>query len=89
MSIVVTGASSHLGRLTVEALLRRGVPAADIARITTFAERGVVIPNHRRAIDAAVTAGVSLVASMSTEGHTDAVYELGGDKAVAIADALR
>ncbi|MGW3960499.1 hypothetical protein ACWED2_11815 [Amycolatopsis sp. NPDC005003] len=30
MSIVVTGASGRLGRLTVEALLRRGVPASDI-----------------------------------------------------------
>ncbi|MFI1004286.1 hypothetical protein ACIP10_10745 [Streptomyces galbus] len=30
MSIVVTGASGKVGRLTVEALLRRGVPAADI-----------------------------------------------------------
>ena len=88
MSSVVTGASGHLGRLTVEALLGRGVPAADIARITTFAERGVVVRQHRRAIDAAVTAGVSLVASMSTEGHTGAVYELGGGQAL-IADALR
>ncbi|MFD0274442.1 hypothetical protein ACFVHB_11130 [Kitasatospora sp. NPDC127111] len=30
MSIVVTGASGQLGRLTVEALLRRGVPAAHV-----------------------------------------------------------
>ncbi len=30
MTIVVTGATGHLGRLTVEALLRRGVPAKQI-----------------------------------------------------------
>jgi NAD(P)H dehydrogenase (quinone) len=30
MTIVVTGATGHLGRLTVEALLRRGVPADQI-----------------------------------------------------------
>jgi len=110
MSIIVTRASGHLGRLAVEALPRRGVPAADIvatgrdiARITTFAERGVVVrqadfedprslaaafsgrdklllistisvdervANHRRAIDAAVTAGVSLVAYTSM-AHAD------------------
>lgn len=105
MSTVVTGASGQLGRLTVEALLARGVPAADIVatarditRIEDFADRGVVVRradfaepdslaaafagadklllvstttvddrvgNHRRAIDAAVTAGVSLVAYTS------------------------
>lgn len=50
MSIVVTAASGQLGRLTVDALLRRGVPAADIVatgrditKITTLAERGVVV----------------------------------------------
>ena len=30
MTIVVTGATGHLGRLTIAALLARGVPAADI-----------------------------------------------------------
>ncbi len=38
MTIVVTGTSGHLGRLAVEALLERGVPASDIvatARDTT------------------------------------------------------
>jgi NAD(P)H dehydrogenase (quinone) len=50
MSIVVTGASGQLGRLTVEALLRRGVPASDIvatardtARIKDLADRGVAV----------------------------------------------
>lgn len=106
MSIVVTGATGQLGRLAVEALLRRGVPAADIvatgrdtARIKDLADRGVVtrradfadpdslaaafagaeklllisasvpvderLAHHRRAIDAALTAGVSLIAYTS------------------------
>jgi len=107
MSIVVTGATGQLGRLAVEALLRRGVPASDIVAtgrditgIKDLAERGVVVrradftdpgslaaafagagklllisasvpvdervANHRRAIDAALAAGVSLVAYTST-----------------------
>ena len=105
MSIVVTAASGQLGRLTVEALLARGVPPSDIVatsrdvtRIKDFADRGVVVrradfadpatlsaafegadrlllvstttvdervANHRRAIDAAVAAGASLVAYTS------------------------
>ncbi|MDM7830118.1 SDR family oxidoreductase [Cellulomonas edaphi] len=112
MSIVVTGATGQLGRLTVEALLRRGVPAADIVatgRDTTgikdLADRGVVtrradfadpeslaaafagaekmvlvsasipvderLANHRRAIDAALAAGVSQIAYTSmTQANT-------------------
>ena len=107
MSVVVTGATGHLGRLTVEALLRRGVPAPDVVAtgrdvtgIKDLADRGVVVrradftdpgslaaafagagklllisasvpvdervANHRRAIDAALAAGVSLVAYTST-----------------------
>ena len=107
MSVVVTGATGQLGRLTVEALLRRGVPASEVVatgRDTTgikdLADRGVVVrradftdpgslaaafagagrlllvsasvpveervAGHRRAIDAALTAGVSLVAYTST-----------------------
>ncbi|GGV80704.1 MULTISPECIES: SDR family oxidoreductase [Streptomyces] len=106
MPIAVTGATGQLGRLTVEALLRRGIPAADIiatgrdlARIKDLADRGVTVrradfadpdslaeafagadrlllvsasvpvgervAHHRRAIDAAVSAGVSLVAYTS------------------------
>ncbi|TYB39186.1 SDR family oxidoreductase [Micromonospora sp. AP08] len=49
MSIVVTGATGHLGRLIVEALLDRGVPAdqivalgRDVDRLAGLAERGVV-----------------------------------------------
>ena len=48
MSIVVTGATGHLGRLTVEALLARGVDPGEIVatgrdtdRLAAFAERGV------------------------------------------------
>ena len=107
MSVVVTGATGQLGRLTVEALLRRGVPVSDVVAtgrdvtgIKDLAERGVVVrradftdpdslaaafagtdklllisasipvdervANHRRAIDAALAAGVSLVAYTST-----------------------
>ncbi|WP_037569044.1 SDR family oxidoreductase [Phaeacidiphilus oryzae] len=106
MSIVVTGATGQLGRLTVEALLRRGVAASEIiatgrdtTRIKELADRGVLVrpadfadpeslaaafagaerlllvsasfpvderaANHRRAIDAALTAGVSLIAYTS------------------------
>ena len=107
MSVVVTGATGQLGRLTVEALLRRGVPASDIVAtgrditgIKDLAERGVMVrradfadpdslgaafagadklllisasipvdervANHRRAINAALAARVSLVAYTST-----------------------
>lgn len=50
MSIVVTGATGQLGRLAVESLLRRGVPADRIVgvgrrveKIGDLAERGVVV----------------------------------------------
>jgi NAD(P)H dehydrogenase (quinone) len=50
MSIVVTGATGHLGRLTVESLLARGVPAGQIVatgrRVETLADlqdRGVTV----------------------------------------------
>ncbi|MEV4493601.1 SDR family oxidoreductase [Micromonospora coxensis] len=50
MPIVVTGATGHLGRLVVESLLRRGVPAdriaalgRDVTRLADLAERGVVV----------------------------------------------
>ncbi|MGC4934413.1 SDR family oxidoreductase [Gordonia sp. DT30] len=111
MSIVVTGATGQLGRLTVEALLRRGIPAGDIiatgrdiTRIKDLADRGITVrradfadpdslaeafegadelllisasvpvgervANHRRVIDAAASAGVSLVVYTSTT-HAD------------------
>lgn len=106
MSIVVTGATGQLGRLTVEALLQRGVAASriiatgrNLVGLKDLADRGVVVrradfadpeslaaaftgaeklllisaslpvdervANHRRAIDAALAAGVSLVAYTS------------------------
>ncbi len=50
MPLLVTGASGHLGRLVVEALLDRGIPAADIVAtarktdsLTDLAERGVQV----------------------------------------------
>ncbi|MGD9955969.1 MAG: NAD(P)H-binding protein, partial [Candidatus Nanopelagicales bacterium] len=50
MSVVVTGATGHLGRLIVEALIARGVPAAHITatgrstdRIADLAEWGVTV----------------------------------------------
>ena len=50
MSVVVTGATGHFGRLAIEALIRRGVPAQqivavgrDAGAIADLAERGVVV----------------------------------------------
>lgn len=39
MTIIVTGATGHLGRLAIEALLRRGVPAADIVAVGRHVEK--------------------------------------------------
>ncbi|GAB3580077.1 SDR family oxidoreductase [Leifsonia lichenia] len=39
MTIVVTGATGHLGRLVVESLIARGVPAADIRALGRSAEK--------------------------------------------------
>ncbi len=54
MSLVITGGTGHLGRLVVEDLLRRGVPAGEITaagrdttKIKDLADRGVRV----RAID--------------------------------------
>ena len=50
MTVLVTAASGHLGRLVLDSLLGRGVPAADIragARtpesLAGYADRGVVV----------------------------------------------
>ena len=50
MTLLVTGASGHLGRLVVEALLERGTPAADIVAtartpesVSDLAERGIEV----------------------------------------------
>lgn len=62
MTLLVTGASGHLGRLVVDALLARGVAASDIragardiARIADLAERGV----HTVRLDYADAASVA------------------------------
>ena len=105
MSIVVTGASGHLGRLTIAHLLERGVPADEIIataravdRIEDLAEKGVAVraadytdpaslraafhgadrlllvsghpgpdrlSEHRNAVEAALAAGVGLLAYTS------------------------
>ncbi len=105
MTILVTAASGHLGRLVVDALLRRGVAPSEIVAtarkpevVTDLAELGVEvrravydepasldvafagadrllfvsgsevgarIPQHRNVVDAAVRAGVGLVAYTS------------------------
>lgn len=52
MTIVVTGATGHLGRLTVDALLDRGVPAADIRALGRSAER--LTPLAARGVQTAV-----------------------------------
>lgn len=118
MPIVVTGATGRLGRLTVDALLRRGIPAADIiatgrdiAGIKDLADRDITVrradfadtdgladafagadrlllisasvpvgervANHRRVIDAAASAGVSLVAYTSTTQADTATTVIG------------
>ena len=50
MTLLVTGASGHLGRLVVEALIARGTPAADVVptarrpeAVSDLAERGVQV----------------------------------------------
>ncbi|MDQ7903915.1 SDR family oxidoreductase [Phytohabitans sp. ZYX-F-186] len=105
MTVAVTAASGHLGRLTVRALLDRGVPAGDIVagarspeKIADLAALGVLVreadydrpetlagafagvdrlllisgnavgtrvPGHTNAVNAAVAAGVSLIAYTS------------------------
>ena len=110
MSIVVTGATGQLGRLVVQSLLERGIPAEEIIAIgrnignlAGLADRGVTVrradytdpaslvtafggaekvllissselgqrlDQHRNAVDAAVAAGVSLLAYTSI-AHAD------------------
>jgi NAD(P)H dehydrogenase (quinone) len=66
MSIVVTGATGHLGRLVVESLLQRGVPAGQIVaagrkldKIKGFADRDVrIVPIDYTYPDSADVAGL-------------------------------
>ncbi|MEV7430171.1 MULTISPECIES: NmrA family NAD(P)-binding protein [unclassified Nocardioides] len=94
MSIVVTGATGHLGRLTVEALLERGVPAADITatgrateRIADLAERGVrvlrVDLGDRAAVDAALAGAEKVLLVSGTEPDRVAQHGTVVDAAVA------
>ncbi|MGY1771309.1 SDR family oxidoreductase [Blastococcus sp. SYSU D00813] len=72
MSIVVTGATGHLGRLVVEELLARGVPAEDVVaggrrveELTGLAARGVRVArmdyDDAATLDAVLSAGDRLL----------------------------
>lgn len=81
MSIVVTGATGHLGRLVVEGLLDAGVPASEVVavgrrvdRLADLAERGVrtarVDYSDRASLDAALAgADVLMLVSGSEVGQ--------------------
>lgn len=95
MTVVVTGATGHLGRHTVEALLDRGVPAADIlatgrdaGKLSALAERGVrtarVDLADRAALDAAFAgADAVLLISGSEPGTRLALHRNAVEAAVA------
>ena len=81
MSIVVTGATGHLGRLVVESLLERGVPASSITavgrstdRISDLGDRGVrvVAADYKdpTSLDAAF-AGAEVVLLVSSNDFDD------------------
>jgi NAD(P)H dehydrogenase (quinone) len=83
MSLIVTGATGQFGRLTVESLLQRGVPAREIVatgrrldRLKDFADRGVTV----RAADYADPA--SLRAAF--EGATRLLLVSGSDPGVRV-----
>ena len=119
MTILVTGASGHLGHLVVESLLERGVPAQDVVAtaraldtIADLAEKGVDVrradytdpvslkdafagvdkallvssnefgqraDQHRNVIDAAASAGVSLLAYTSIANADSTSMLLAGE----------
>jgi len=81
MSIVVTGATGQLGRLAVESLLDRGVPAAEITatgrstdKLADLAARGVTVVaadyTHPASLDAAF-AGADKVLIVSSNDFND------------------
>jgi NAD(P)H dehydrogenase (quinone) len=80
MSVVVIGATGHLGRLVVESLLDRGVPAGEITatgrateRLADLAERGVgvlrVDLDDRAAVDRAVAGADRVLLISGYEPH--------------------
>lgn len=94
MSIVVTGATGHFGRLVVESLLERGVPAAEITatgraveRIADLADRGVrvlrVDLGDRAAVDEALAGAEKVLLVSGTEADRVAQHRTVIDAAVA------
>ncbi|MBB6099671.1 NAD(P)H dehydrogenase (quinone) [Deinobacterium chartae] len=81
--IAITGATGHLGRLTLEALLRRGVPAQEIVALARdphkaadLAERGFTVRQadyHRPETLAAALQGVSKLLLISSSDLQDRV----------------
>lgn len=94
MSIVITGATGHLGRLVVQELLARGVAPGevvaggrDLGRISDLAERGVrtvrLDYDDPASLDAALSAGDTvLLISGSEVGHRVAQHTAVIDAAV-------
>jgi NAD(P)H dehydrogenase (quinone) len=95
MTIVVTGATGHLGRLIVEALLRDGVAASeivaggrDLAKLDDLAARGVRVEridyNDPATLSAALEgADTLMLVSASEPGHRVPQHEAAIDAAVA------
>ncbi len=87
MTLVVTGATGHLGRLVVDSLLERGVPAADIvatgrdvSRLSDLEARGVQVRRadytDRASLDAALAgADRVLLVSSSEVGQRAAQHQ--------------
>ena len=68
--IAVTGATGHFGRLAIDALLERGVPAGEIVALarspekaSDLAGRGVQVRHADYAAPATLDEAVSLLAS--------------------------
>lgn len=91
--IVVTGASGHLGRLAVEALLRRGVPAGGIAALARdpakaadLAAKGVLVRaadyDKPETLDAALKGGEKVLLVSSSEVGKRAAQHLAVIRAV-------
>jgi NAD(P)H dehydrogenase (quinone) len=92
MSIVVTGATGHLGRLTVEALLAAsGLPHVVLrngwyienytGQLPVYLEHGIAGAAGDGRVSAATRADFAEAAAtvLIEDGHTGATYELGGE----------